>query len=454
MVEGPASRHAALHPEMARVAALLYGAGGALVLVTLLFPAHGGRLTWLLATVASVAVLVAAGFLWTAERVVLPFPVYVTATALGSTLITVAVVAGGRDTTSAYGVMYVLALAYAFFYYPVGIALAEVALVAIGYGIGLSWHAPPAAGAQWVMVVGASLAVGAVIGTLGGRVRRLLSAEHETVARLRELDVMKDTFITAISHEIRTPLTVIVGLTKTLRDHRRRLDEGRQDDLVVRLAVNAVRLERLIENVMDIQRLTHGVVSAHRDEIDLSQLILDVAEGVELDGPLHTNGHPVHGRVDPTLTRRIVQNLLLNAVKYTVSGTPIWVWAERAEDAVTIVVEDAGPGVPDGLKEEIFDPFTRGDPDHPSPGTGVGLALVSRFAALHDGHAWVEDRPGGGARFCVELPDGPGTPSTPSRRLGPRRATLVRPLLGPSLPTHQSPDPTTPREEATDHPGT
>ena len=82
---------------------------------------------------------------------------------------------------------------------------------------------------------------------LGGRVRRLLAAEHETVARLRELDVMKDTFITAISHEIRTPLTVIVGLTRTLREHRRRLDEDRQDDLVARLAVNAVRLERLIE---------------------------------------------------------------------------------------------------------------------------------------------------------------------------------------------------------------
>jgi signal transduction histidine kinase len=78
----------------------------------------------------------------------------------------------------------------------------------------------------------------------------------------------------------------------------------------------------------------------------------------------------------------------------------------REEDGVLIVVEDAGPGVPDDLKQAVFEPFRQGDGGpNPSPGVGVGLSLVSRFAELHGGRAWVEDRPGGGASFRVFLPD-------------------------------------------------
>jgi signal transduction histidine kinase len=73
-------------------------------------------------------------------------------------------------------------------------------------------------------------------------------------------------------------------------------------------------------------------------------------------------------------------------------------------EGVVIVVEDAGPGVPDDIKEAIFEPFRQGSENHPSPGTGIGLALVARFAELHGGRAWVEDRQGGGASFHALLP--------------------------------------------------
>jgi signal transduction histidine kinase len=78
----------------------------------------------------------------------------------------------------------------------------------------------------------------------------------------------------------------------------------------------------------------------------------------------------------------------------------------RDDRGVSIVVEDAGPGVADELKQAVFEPFRRGDgTPNPSPGVGVGLSLVARFAELHGGRAWVEDRPGGGASFHVFLPD-------------------------------------------------
>jgi signal transduction histidine kinase len=105
---------------------------------------------------------------------------------------------------------------------------------------------------------------------------------------------------------------------------------------------------------------------------------------------------------------RIVENLVYNAIKYSRSESPIVVLVQPYEDGVLLAVEDEGPGVPDSLKEEVFQPFRQGPNRSPhSPGTGIGLSLVARFAELHGGKAWVEDRPGGGSSFRVYLPDGP-----------------------------------------------
>src|SRR5439155_24957224 len=108
--------------------------------------------------------------------------------------------------------------------------------------------------------------------------------------------------------------------------------------------------------------------------------------------------------VDPTKIERIVENLLVNAAKHTPDGTPIWVRVSNDEDGVLLVVEDAGPGVPQHLRPTIFEPFQQGGTEHPSPGSGIGLSLVARFAELHGGRAWVESRAGGGASFRVLLP--------------------------------------------------
>jgi signal transduction histidine kinase len=112
--------------------------------------------------------------------------------------------------------------------------------------------------------------------------------------------------------------------------------------------------------------------------------------------------------VDVAKVERIVENLLANTARHTPSEARVWVRVEPAEDGLQIVVEDDGPGVPPEFREEVFEPFRQG-PDAPehSPGVGVGLALVSRFAELMGGRAWVEERPGGGASFRVYLPGGP-----------------------------------------------
>jgi K+-sensing histidine kinase KdpD len=99
---------------------------------------------------------------------------------------------------------------------------------------------------------------------------------------------------------------------------------------------------------------------------------------------------------------------LANAAKHTPEGSHVWVRVERAEEGALIVVEDDGSGVPAAEREPIFDAFRQGESGGESGGAGVGLALVASFAELHEGRAWVEDRPGGGASFRVYLAGNPG----------------------------------------------
>jgi signal transduction histidine kinase len=109
--------------------------------------------------------------------------------------------------------------------------------------------------------------------------------------------------------------------------------------------------------------------------------------------------------LDAAKVERIVENLLANALRHTPSGSRVWVRVRAVDGGADVCVEDDGPGVPEELRESVFDAFVRG-PDAPihSPGVGVGLSLVGRFAVLHGGRAWVGERPGGGASFHVFLP--------------------------------------------------
>lgn len=232
--------------------------------------------------------------------------------------------------------------------------------------------------------------------------------EREATLRLRALDDMKNTFLEAVSHDLRTPLTSILGSAVTLEQAG--LDIPREDalDLLRRIAANARKLERLLSDLLDLDRLQRGIVSPQRRPTDVGSLVAQTVHESELlggrDVELSTTGVVVN--VDAAKVERIVDNLLANTARHTPAGTPLWIRVTEEKDGgVLIVVDDAGPGVPDELKEAIFEPFRQGDAGpNPSPGVGVGLSLVARFAELHGGTAWVQDRPGGGASFRVHLP--------------------------------------------------
>jgi PAS domain S-box-containing protein len=230
--------------------------------------------------------------------------------------------------------------------------------------------------------------------------------EHAAAERLRALDDMKNTFLAAVSHELRSPLTSILGLSFTLERTTGLAEEDRHD-LVVRLSANAQKLDRLLKDLLDLDRLNRGIVEPQRRTCDLGALARGTVATLETLSERHVvvSTEDAELEVDPAKVERIIENLLTNAVRHTPIDGTIWLRVEGRTEGVTIVVEDDGPGVEDELRTTIFEPFRQG-PASPShlPGTGIGLSLVTRFAELHGGRAWVEDRPGGGASFRVFLP--------------------------------------------------
>jgi signal transduction histidine kinase len=217
---------------------------------------------------------------------------------------------------------------------------------------------------------------------------------------------MKNAFLSAISHELRTPLSAVLGFATTLQQSDLDIEEDDRKIMLDRLVANAHKLHQLLADLLDLDRTARGILEPQRSVLDVAELVLRVTEEAELGGhPVSVEADPVLAEVDGPKVERIVENLVTNAAKYTPEGTPVRVIVRKQDDGVMIAVEDEGPGVPEGMKESVFEPFQRG-PDAPrrAAGTGIGLSLVARFAELHGGRAWVEDRPGGGSSFKVFLP--------------------------------------------------
>jgi signal transduction histidine kinase len=234
--------------------------------------------------------------------------------------------------------------------------------------------------------------------------------EREAAQQLRALDDMKNTFLEAVSHDLRTPLTSILGSAITLEQANMDLPQEDAVDLVRRIATNARKLERLLGDLLDLDRLQRGIVSPQRRPTDVGELIRRAVDETE-----DRNGHNLTVDVEPFMVsldapkvERIVENLVTNALRHTRPGAEVWVRAVPKDGGLLLIVEDDGTGIPPELREEIFEPFRQapGSATGHSPGVGVGLSLVKRFAELHGGRAWVEDRPGGGASFRVYLPGG------------------------------------------------
>lgn len=235
--------------------------------------------------------------------------------------------------------------------------------------------------------------------------QKAVKAEQNANAELREIDGLRKAFLMAISHELRTPLTAIVGYAALMNEGLESLSKNDIDMSIKAIVAGSERLERLLIDLLDIERLSRGVIEPKRRDLDVREMVLGVVDRSGAGDRIRADVKAsVRAFVDPALTERILENLVSNAVRHTPSDSKIWVKASRVNGNLRICVEDNGPGVPDAKKLTVFEVFSKGTEREHSPGTGVGLTLVSQFSKLQGGRAWLEDRAGGGASFRVEIP--------------------------------------------------
>jgi two-component system sensor histidine kinase KdpD len=230
-----------------------------------------------------------------------------------------------------------------------------------------------------------------------------MSGTAQDITERKQIDELRDDILATVSHELRTPLTSIVGFAVTLQ--ARDLGEEMRATVVETLLNQARKLELLLTDLLDLERLRHGYVSPSFVETDVARLVEQVA-AAHADGthPIAFSGRGALLPVDPPKVERIVDNLIANAVRHTPNGTPIEVRVEDGPGGVLIAVDDAGPGIPPLELDTVFEPFRRGSDAGGRAGAGVGLSLVAQFVELHGGRVWVEQSPAGGAGFRVLLP--------------------------------------------------
>lgn len=236
--------------------------------------------------------------------------------------------------------------------------------------------------------------------------RRQIELEHEAAEALRRTNALKDTLLHAVSHDLKGPLAGIIGAMQTIRrSEELRLDDVEMDSLYEVVEVSGAKMNRLVDDMLDLERVDRGQVELERAPTDVAALARRVVSEASrvLDNPVDVSADEVLVDVDRAKVERVLENLLVNAGRHTPPGTPIHVRVIASSDGVVLEVEDEGPGVPEALRDVVFDPFRQGA-GAGGRGVGIGLSLVRRFAQLHGGDAEVADRPGGGARFVVTLP--------------------------------------------------
>jgi CheY-like chemotaxis protein len=237
------------------------------------------------------------------------------------------------------------------------------------------------------------------------RARRRQYEARDMLERLRDGVQQRDHFLAMLGHELRNPLAAIVYAANLLSSRS-------EPRTIMMIARQARHLSRLVDELLDVSRVTSGKIVLKRAVVDLRDLIERSVESVRpgmkaLTLCVDLDREPLLVNVDGMRMEQVVMNLLTNALKYTPSGGKVNVIARRDAGVVTVRIEDTGVGIPAEMLSRVFELFTQvdGSLDRAAGGLGVGLTIVRALVELHGGEVRAASNgPGTGARFEVRLP--------------------------------------------------
>jgi len=242
--------------------------------------------------------------------------------------------------------------------------------------------------------------------TLAEKLKELEAAN----ARLEEHARLRERFVSDAAHELKTPLAILRSYIETLADD---LVEGLtadQREFLAAAAHGARRLQRLVEQLLDLAALEAGHLPVAVGQVSSREVAAAVADELR---PLADAGRvtlragvepDLEIRADPARLRQVLRNLVENGIKYTAAGGEISIGSSRIGDRAVLCVADTGIGIPPESLPRVFDEFVRIPGHQPVDGAGLGLAIVRRLALAMGGQVWAESTPGVGSRFFVELP--------------------------------------------------
>lgn len=237
-----------------------------------------------------------------------------------------------------------------------------------------------------------------------------LRQESVQMEILQRTDALRAALLSSVSHDLRTPLTSIKAAASSLLQEEVRWSEEERHGFTQAIEHEADRLNRLVENLLDLSRIEGGALTPETEWYPIDELVRDVLgrmesllQGREVKLDLPTEIPPV--KLDYLMIDQVLTNLLENALRYTPASSPIEVTILPNEIELLLSVADRGPGIPQSDLERIFQTFYRViGPARYRGGTGIGLSVCRGLVEAHGGHIWAENRRGGGAVFRVTLP--------------------------------------------------
>ena len=235
--------------------------------------------------------------------------------------------------------------------------------------------------------------------------------EEENKARLKEerehTIKLYNTLLNSLSHELRTPISTIIAAIDHLKENKDSISISNHNELLNQIDIASIRLNRQVENLLNMSRLETGILKPNLDWCDTNELINSVIQK-NLFSHNHTilfepNDHLPLFKLDRGLMEQVLQNLLHNAINYTPEKAIITIEATQSSNLCIISISDNGNGIPESEIKYLFDKFYR-LPQTKTGGSGLGLSIVKGFIEAHKGTVKVENNGNGGATFTIEIP--------------------------------------------------